>query len=174
MTLRRGIGLGFKWASIALITVVLLHRFVPVRAAAPSPGNARSFTLTALDGAPVPPSAYRGKAVVLNFWAPWCPPCRFEIPWLQKLQNENRGNLVVVGVVADASEYTHAASMMQSKGVTYLLARDSPSLDAAFGSPNTLPTTFYISPSSHVVHSVTGVVPEYAMSRYAADAIGTR
>ncbi|MFP5203821.1 MAG: TlpA disulfide reductase family protein [Acidobacteriota bacterium] len=171
MTLRRRIGLGLKWASIALFTVVVLHRFVPVRAAAPSTGNARSFTLTALDGSPIPPSAYRGKALVLNYWAPWCPPCRFEIPWLQKLQDKDRGKLVVVGVVADPSEYAHAATMMKGKGVTYLLARDSSSLIAAFGDPDALPTTFYISPSSHVVHSVTGVIPEYAMSRYAADAM---
>jgi len=174
MTLRHRIGLALKWASIVLITIVLLHRFVPVKAAAPTAANARSFTLTALNGTPIPPSLYRGKAVVLNFWAPWCPPCRVEIPWLQKLQNEDRGNLVVVGVVADASEYAHAATMMQSKGVTYLLARESPSLNAAFGDPDVLPTTFYISPSSHVVHSVTGVVPEYTMSSYAADAISSR
>lgn len=174
MTLRRKAGLALKWASIALFTAVVLHRFVPVKAAAPTEGNARSFTLTGLDGAPIPASAYRGKAVVLNFWAPWCPPCRFEIPWLQKLQNKNRGDLVVVGVVADADEYAHAETMMRQKGVTYLLARDTPSLDAAFGSPNVLPTTFYLSPTSHVVHSVTGVVPEYAMNRYAGDALQQR
>jgi thiol-disulfide isomerase/thioredoxin len=171
MTMRHKIGHALKWASIVLITVVLLHRFVPGKAVPPSPANARTFTLTGLDGALIPPTAYRGKAVVLNFWAPWCPPCRVEIPWLQKLQNHDRGRLVVVGVVADPSEYAHAATMMQQKGVTYLLVQDTPSLDAAFGSPSTLPTTFYLSPSSHVVHSVIGVIPEYAMSRYAADAL---
>lgn len=174
MTIRRKLGHALKWASIALFTLVILHHFVPVKAAAPSVSNARTFTLTALNGTPIPPSAYRGKAVVLNFWAPWCPPCRFEIPWLQKLQNENRGNLVVVGVVADSSEYQHAAAMMQQKGVTYLLAQDTPSLDAAFGSPNVLPSTFYLSSSSHIVHSVTGVIPEYAMNQYADDAIRQR
>lgn len=171
MTLRRKIGHILKWASIALFTVVILHRFVPVKAAAPTRANAKSFTLIGLNGAPIPADTLRGKAVVLNFWAPWCPPCRFEIPWLQELQDADRGKLVVVGVVADPGEYAHAATMMQQKGVTYLLVQDSPSLDAAFGSPDTLPTTFYLSPSSHVVHRVTGVIPEYAMNRYAADAI---
>ena len=171
MTLRRKIGHTLQWAAIVLMAVVILRRLVPVKGSEPSAANARSFTLIGLDGTPISPSAYRGKAVVLNFWAPWCPPCRFEIPWLQKLQNENPGKLVVVGVVADPSEYQHAARMMQQKGITYLLAQDTALLDADFGSPRSLPTTFYLSPSSHIVHSVTGVLPEYTMTRYANDAL---
>ena len=61
--------------------------------------------------------------------------------------------------------------MMRHDGITYLLAQDSPSLERAFGDPSALPTSFYISPSSHVVHMVTGIVPEYTIHRYAADAI---
>ena len=156
---------------VALFVVLILHRFLPAKAATPSPANARTFTLTGLEGNPISPSAYKGKAILLNFWAPWCPPCRMEIPWLQKLQNEDRGKLVVVGVVADPGEYAHAAAMMRHDGISYLLVQDSLSLERAFGDPSVLPTSFYISPSSHVVHMVTGVVPEYTMHRYAADAI---
>ena len=167
----RWIGNVLEWMVVASIAALLLHRFVPVRAAAPSPANAVTFTLTGLDGATVSPGAYLGKAILLNFWAPWCPPCRLEIPWLEKLQHQNRGSLVVVGVVADPDQYAHAAAMMRQKGITYLLARDSPSLQRALGNPSSLPTSFYISRSSHVVHTVTGLVPEYTMRRYVADAI---
>ncbi|HUY82373.1 MAG TPA: TlpA disulfide reductase family protein [Acidobacteriaceae bacterium] len=155
-----------------LIVGLVLHRVIPVRAAAPTAANAKRFTLMGLDGKPIAPSAYEGKAVVLNFWAPWCPPCKLEIPWLQKLQDANRGRLVVVGVVADPDTYARAAAMMRQKGITYLLAQDTPSLEMEFGDPSALPTSYYISPSLHVVHSVTGVAPEYVMRRYAADAMG--
>jgi cytochrome c biogenesis protein CcmG/thiol:disulfide interchange protein DsbE len=174
MNYRRWIWIGIEWATVALVAVLLLHRFMPVKPAAPSAANARAFTLTGIDGSPIAPSAYEGKAIVLNFWAPWCPPCRMEIPWLQKLQNQNRGKLVVVGVVADSNEYAHAVDLMRRKGITYLLAQDSPSLTAAFGNISALPTSYYISPSLHVVHSVTGFTPEYLMRRYAADAIGQK
>jgi hypothetical protein len=64
--------------------------------------------------------------------------------------------------------------MMRERGITYLLARDSRSLEMAFGDPPALPTSLYISPSFHVVHMVTGVVPEYIMHRYAVDAINQK
>ncbi len=170
----RWIRTGLECAVLALFMGLVLNRSLPKKASAPSVSNARTFTLTGLDGNPIPTSSYKNKAVLLNFWAPWCPPCRLEIPWLQKLQNANGGNLVVVGVVADPDEYAHAAAMMREKGITYLLARDSPSLQRAFGNPPGLPTSFYMSPSSHIVHAVTGIVPEYIMHRYAADAINQK
>lgn len=174
MERKRWIRTGLEWTALALLAALVLHRFLPSKAAAPTTANARAFTLTGIDGNPIPASTYQGKAILLNFWAPWCPPCRMEIPWLQKLQNEERGKLVVVGVVADPSKYPYAAAMMRQRGITYLLARDSESVEKAFGDPPALPTSLYISPSSHVVHMVTGVVPEYIMHRYAADAINQK
>ena len=165
---------GLEWVAIAVFMALVLNRTLPKQASEPSVLNARTFTLTGLDGSPIPPSLYKGKAVLLNFWAPWCPPCRLEIPWLQRLQDKNGSKLLVVGVVADQDEYARAAAMMQKKGVTYLLAQNSPSLQRAFGNPSGLPTSFYISPSSHIVHTVTGLVPEYVMSHYATDAINQR
>ncbi len=174
MKARRWVTIGIEWTVILLLAVFLQRRFSPQPPQPPTRANARSFVLTGLDGRPISPDRYAGKAILLNYWAPWCPPCRVEIPWLQKLQAANRDSLVVVGVVDDSSEYTHAATMMRQKGITYLLARDSPSLQQAFGEPRMLPTTFYLSPSSHVVHTVTGLVPESMMRRYTADAIGQK
>ncbi len=171
MDRRRWITVGFEIAMVVFVVVLLVRRFLPMPAATPSAANAVHFTLTGIDGNSISPSVYEGKAVVLNFWAPWCPPCKLEIPWLQKLQDENPGKLVVVGVVADPGQYARAADYMRQKGIRYLLAQDSPSLERAFGDPSVLPTSFYISPSLHVVHRVTGLVPEYMMRQYAADAM---
>ena len=172
MNRRRWIGIGLETALALVVIVLVAHRFIPTRPEAPSPENAKSFTLRGLNGEPIAPSAYAGKAVVLNFWAPWCPPCKLEIPWLEKLQKANRGRLVVVGVVADPGTYARAAAMMRQKGITYPLAQDTPSLERTFGNPSALPTSYYLSSSSHVVHRVSGLVPEYIMRQYAADAMG--
>ncbi len=165
---------GIEAVMVLWLAAMLWYRFVPGRAAAPTAANAKVFTLTGLDGKPIAPAAYQGKAMVVNFWAPWCAPCRLEIPWLEKLQAENGGRLVVVGVVADAREYAHAEAMMRQKGVTYLLAQDSPEIERAFGSPAALPTSFYLTPSAHVAHTVSGIVPQYMMRKYARDAMGER
>jgi len=97
-----------------------------------------------------------------------------EVPWLQKLQDENAGKLLVVGVVADDNQYEQAAEFMKARGITYLLAQDTQSLIDVFGETSTLPTTYYISPSGDVVHNVTGVVPQYVMNHYAHDAIARK
>jgi thiol-disulfide isomerase/thioredoxin len=170
MMSRRKVLIGLQ--SIVLIAAVglLAQRLLPVKADS-GKNEVQTFSLTGLDGNRIQASQFKGKAIVLNFWAPWCPPCKLEIPWLQKLQEDNKGKLVVIGVVADESEYARAAQFMKAKGITYLLARQSQSLIDTFGDASSLPTTYYISPSRHVVHTVLGLAPQYMMRRYAQDAI---
>ena len=166
--------IGFEGMVFVAVLAMLGHRMIPAKPIESSKGAALSYSLTALDGTTIPNEDIKGQAVVLNFWAPWCPPCKMEIPWLQRLQNDNIGKLRVIGVVADDGQYDNAAAYMKAKGITYLLARDSSSLQNAFGDTSSLPTTFYISPSGHVVHMVSGLVPEYMIHQYASDAIRQR
>ena len=85
----RRVTTGIEVAMIVFIAALLVRRFVPMRAAAPSPANAVAFTLTGLDGHPISLGVYQGKAILLNFWEPWCPPCRMEIPWYER-RSKNR------------------------------------------------------------------------------------
>ncbi|GEM82601.1 TlpA disulfide reductase family protein [Meiothermus hypogaeus] len=108
-----------------------------------------------LGGQPVTLWSLRGKAVVLNFWATWCPPCRREMPLLDSVQAEfkDRG-LVVVGVNLNEAPQTVAAYTRQV-GVSYPIWRDAPvgqsgfdrtsALYARFGGVG-LPTTLFIAP----------------------------
>ncbi len=171
MKLRRMAVIGLESLLLLSAITVLARHLIPAKAAENTAGSARPFRFTALDGAVISPTTFKGKALVVNYWAPWCPPCRLEIPWLQNLQNENAGKLRVIGVVADNSQYKNAASFMKAQGITYLVVQDTLSLEMVFGDPSSLPTTFYISPTGHVVHVVTGVEPQYVMRRYAQDAI---
>ncbi|WP_027893336.1 TlpA disulfide reductase family protein [Calidithermus chliarophilus] len=111
--------------------------------------------LVNLEGQPVTLWSLRGKAVVLNFWATWCPPCRREMPLLDSVQAEfkDRG-LVVVGVNLNEAPQTVAAYTRQV-GVSYPIWRDAPvgqsgfdrtsALYARFGGVG-LPTTLFITP----------------------------
>src|SRR5216684_8103409 len=59
------------------------------------------FTVTDLDGRQISSASLRGKVVLVNFWATWCPPCRAEIPDLVALQQKYREHLVIVGIAED-------------------------------------------------------------------------
>lgn len=158
-------------ASVVLLALVLLRLGPLYFGHSPARVDLKGIHLTRLDGSAVPAEAIAGKALVVNFWAPWCPPCRLETPWLEKLQQREAGRLVVVGVVADATEYAHAQRLMQQKGMTYLLVRDTEDVQAAFGPVSVLPTSFYVSASGAVVHTTRGLVPEPLMLLFAHQAM---
>jgi thiol-disulfide isomerase/thioredoxin len=163
------------WVASLLLFGVAAFRIIRLHSAsAPKTVDLRSVTLERLDGQPLQLASLAGKALIVNFWAPWCPPCRMEIPWLQHLQDRGGGKLLVLGVVADPSQYDKAEKFMQARGVSYLLLRDSPSLEAAFGGISALPASFYIAPAGVVVHASQGLIPEPLMSYYAREASNRR
>ncbi|HZQ42369.1 MAG TPA: TlpA disulfide reductase family protein [Acidobacteriaceae bacterium] len=141
--------------------------------AAPKAVRLDTLHLQRLDGTELDAADLKGKAVVLNFWAPWCPPCRLEMPWLQKLQTTHP-ELKVVGVEDDADEYGNAIDFAQRAGISFLLVRNNQFVDDEFGRLPGLPTTLYLSPSGRVVHTITGVVPEAVMEHLARDAERSR
>lgn len=126
--------------------------------------------LQRLDGARVDASQLRGKPVVLNFWAPWCAPCRVEMPWLQDLQKKHP-EILVLGVEADQAEYANAIILAADKHISFPLLRMTDSLRDVVGDVGTLPTTLYIDGSGKVVHSISGIIPEPLMLRFANDAV---
>ena len=120
---------------------------------------APEFTLTSLDGRRVKLSEFRGKAVLLNFWATWCPPCKVEMPWLEDLQRQyGKDGLVVLGIAMDDSAPSSIAKFASELGVNYpvLLGTDQVSDD--YGDVQYLPTTFYINRDGAIIDKMTGLL----------------
>ncbi|MGE5809715.1 MAG: peroxiredoxin family protein [Nitrospirota bacterium] len=86
--------------------------------------TAKDFTLPDLNGNKVKLSDYKGKVVLLEFWATWCPPCRASIPGIEKLHEtyKNKG-LAVLAVSLDEGGWDTVKSFVQKNGITYLVLR---------------------------------------------------
>ncbi len=120
-----------------------------VRAAELKPLNERhvapDFELKDADGKVVHLSDYKGKVVVLDFWATWCGPCRIEIPWFTDLQRNNKDKgFEVLGVSMDDEGWEVVKPFLAEVGVNYRVVMGNDATAQAYGGVDALPTTFLI------------------------------
>jgi peroxiredoxin len=108
-------------------------------------GNvAPDFALKDAEGRTVKLSDYKGKVVVLDFWATWCPPCRQEIPGFVALHSKYKGQGVeVIGVTFDES-WAPVKPFVESYGVNYTVVMGDQGVASRFGNISGIPTTFVI------------------------------
>jgi len=131
-------------AVIGLVAALYLHRRISRPKAASSNLPAPAITLTDLSGNTLSPSGYKGKVVLINFWAAWCTPCRAEIPQFMALQEKyaSRG-VQTVGISLDDPESTLRDFCREAK-VNYPIVMGSQRIAEGFGGVLGLPTTFLI------------------------------
>jgi thiol-disulfide isomerase/thioredoxin len=126
------------------------------------------FTLTDTGGRKVSLSDYKGKAVIVDFWATWCAPCKIEIPWLEQFHNQYAGQgLEILGVSEDNLDPDDKAKLTQEKKdiaqkatqlkINYPVLIDDASVSTPYGGIDGLPTTFFIDRSGKVVASTVGL-----------------
>jgi peroxiredoxin len=120
---------------------------------------APDFELKDLAGKKIRLSDYRGKVVLLNFWATWCPPCKEEMPWFVDLQQRyGAQGLQVIGVAMDDSGEKAIASFAHELGVNYPVLLGKESVAHAYGDVQFLPDTFYIGRDGKILSQVQGLV----------------
>ena len=106
---------------------------------------APEFTLKDSNGASVHLSDYRGKVVLLDFWATWCGPCKIEIPWFMEFEQElrNRG-FSVVGISMDEDGWEVVKPYVQEHKMNYRVLLGNDHIGSLYGGVEALPTTFLI------------------------------
>jgi len=115
-------------------------------AAAPGEAGARmpEFTLRDASGREVSSAEFRGKVLLVDFWATWCEPCKVEMPAFEEFQNRYRDRgLVVIGIALDA-DAAGVAQFGKKLGVHYLLLMSTPEVERQFGGILGIPTTFLV------------------------------
>jgi cytochrome c biogenesis protein CcmG/thiol:disulfide interchange protein DsbE len=112
---------------------------------------AADFTLRDANGSSVKLSDYRGKVVLLNFWATWCGPCTLEIPWFVEFEREYKTQgLAVIGVSMDEDGWTAIKPYMEAHKMNYRVLLGDDSVSQLYGGVESLPTTFIIDRAGRV------------------------
>lgn len=145
---------------------------------------APAFTLKDTAGRKVSLSDYKGRAVIVDFWATWCAPCKVEIPWLEQFHNQYASQgLEILGVSEDdldpddkaklASEKKQIADKAIQLKMNYPVLIDDASVSTPYGGIDGLPTTFFIDRDGKVVASTVGLTPRDEIEADIKKALGS-
>ncbi|MCC7123422.1 MAG: TlpA family protein disulfide reductase [Acidobacteria bacterium] len=119
------------------------------------------FTIKSLEGKDVKLSAYKGKVILLNFWATWCGPCKAEIPGFVELQAQYKNDLVVIGYdVDDTADKARAFATEYKINYPILLGEGREDVQDAYGPIWGIPASFLISRDGKVCQRHMGIAPK--------------
>jgi thiol-disulfide isomerase/thioredoxin len=118
------------------------------------------FLVNDLEGQIVSTAQFRGKVVIVNFWATWCPPCQEEIPEMMELQKQYQGKLQIIGVSMDDGPPEEVKLFADKIGMNYPVVMGSDALTQEYGGIPALPTSFVVDPEGRVVQKHVGLYPK--------------
>jgi len=153
--------------TLAGIALVALRFALPSRAPADlTPANSRKtasdFTLSDPKGASVKLSDYKGRVVLLDFWATWCGGCKVEIPWYMEFQSKYKGSgLSVIGVSMDEDGWKSVKPFLEKQPMNYSVVIGNPDLAKLYG-VDAMPMTLLIDRDGKIADSHVGMVDKDA------------
>lgn len=138
--------------SLAFLPALALAQGAQLGAPAPA------LTFKDLDGREVRLADFKGKVVVVDFWATWCGPCKAEIPGYIQLQKKyGPAGLVIIGVSLDEAGPKRVKRFAEQNGMNYAVVMGDQEAIDAFGGFDGIPTTFLISREGKIIHQKTGM-----------------
>jgi peroxiredoxin len=134
---------------LTLLATIAFALAMPVTGLRADP--APQFNLTDTNGKSVKLSDYKGKVIILDFWATWCPPCRAEIPNFVELQKEyGKQGLAVIGVSLDQGGVAGVADFAKAQGINYPIVMGNQDVADTYGGIQAIPTTFIIDKDGNI------------------------
>lgn len=122
----------------------------------PEPVKLPSFILKGLDGTSLSSDDFAGTATLLNFWATWCPPCRKEMPAIERLQESMKGYNFRIVAVNVAEKKQTVQKFMESSGYTFPIYLDERGAVGATFANQGIPTTYILDKSGMIIAGVVG------------------
>jgi thiol-disulfide isomerase/thioredoxin len=146
---------------------MLRNLLIGLLLALPVFAHASGFSLEDIQGNTHRLEDYRGKWVLVNFWATWCPPCLSEIPELNSLHDAHKDNdLVVIGIAMDSGSSRKVADFSRAHGISYPVVMGYRKIAAQIGEMDVLPTSFLYSPNGEQVSYQAGEVTRESIETY--------
>ena len=131
--------------------------------------TAPSFSLPALQGSsPIVLSDFRGKPVIVNFFASWCRDCRAELSAMARVAGATSGRLTVIGVDSNETSIATAQQLLAAVGATYPIAVDAQAKVASQYLVQALPVTYFLNRSGQVVGTALGPQSATSLEHWAA------
>lgn len=143
-------------------------RFTSLLGLAPvvTSGGMPDWSLKDLNGATVTSAEYKGKVVLVNFWATWCPPCVAEIPGFIKVQEEYRARgLTILGFSMDEGDPQVVRDFVKNNGINYPILMGNAGVATAFGGVNGIPASFLIDQDGNIALHHTGLLTADALRK---------
>lgn len=122
------------------------------------PAPVGTIVMKDVDGVAISSADWRGKVVIVNFWATWCPPCRAEIPDLIALQNKYRDQLLIIGISDDEDPPEMVKKWAAAHNINYPIVMNTPELRKAFAGVTALPTSFIVDRQSRIAMRHVGML----------------
>ena len=121
--------------------------------------KAPDFNLVSTDGKKINLSDYKGKIVILDFWATWCGPCRMGVPDLVSIQKEFKDKVAVIGIsLDDERTMDDILPFMKEYGINYPVVYGTNQVVVDYGYIQAIPTTFVINAKGYIVDQYVGLV----------------
>ncbi|WP_324779175.1 TlpA family protein disulfide reductase [Thiobacillus sedimenti] len=130
--------------------------------------QANGFTVVDTTGKTHTLAGYKGKWVLVNFWATWCPPCQEEIPELIALHGDRKNNLVVIGIALDYRSAKQVTDFADSMLVDYPVVLGNAQIARQIGPIQGLPTTYLYNPDGKLVAQQVGAITREAVESFIA------